>query len=95
MELNRSYSRFKQCSLSVLVPPPEESIKTVKLHEQLMEMNQFARSDIFAGLKPEDIQNLHLLGEGNGGAVFKAIHRPSNTLVARKVLVSLKQESTH
>ena len=36
-------------------------------------------------IKAEDLEILHELGAGNGGTVSKVLHKPTNTIMARKV----------
>ena len=36
-------------------------------------------------LKPQDFQKISELGCGNGGVVWKVLHKPSNVTMARKV----------
>src|SRR5690242_8938112 len=36
-------------------------------------------------LRPEDLEVIKDLGSGNGGTVSKVMHKPTNTIMARKV----------
>lgn len=59
----------------------------VDIEEQhRMALEQFLTQKKEIGeLKPQDFQKLSELGCGNGGVVWKVLHKPSNVTMARKV----------
>ena len=49
-------------------------------------MEEFFNSKRAIGeLKQEDLTNLCELGQGNGGVVWKVLHKPTDKIMARKV----------
>ena len=47
---------------------------------------EVAASDYRLDLKSEDIEELQELGSGSGGTVHRVLHRPTNTVMARKTI---------
>lgn len=66
------------------LPPPGELESPSSLIPQLQELTlpQETKLDI----KPENIETISELGSGNGGTVHRAIHTPTGTIMARKIV---------
>lgn len=89
MEFRRSLSRLKlsnqDLTISISNLSLEDPLKTVKLYDQLMENTPHEKNELFNDMKSSELKNIEILGEGNGGVVYKSLHIPSNMIVARKV----------
>ncbi|KAI8968667.1 kinase-like domain-containing protein [Pilobolus umbonatus] len=82
----RKKRNYKNLALPQEKPPPP-TIKEAEYDNLYKNLNDLEIGlELRLDLREEDIQELEELGAGNGGTVYKVVHLPSKTIMAKKTM---------